>query len=198
MIQHSTQLLDDFSKQLNSRFNLMDFLEAESLFVKFLESKTQSNIVYPLTLPCDRPIFLQLANFGYRELLESLVSRMTIIDEATDVYCSKIEKETFGLFKSIVEHEVKKAKVVTDVKEGVFQIRCSQLMMELIWSPVSQFHGEVVNQLAYFERLIVAKSLTSSRTDAIASIFLNSKAPTPYSYFILAFLAENLGIPLQI
>lgn len=198
MIQFDNAMLEDFSKHFNSRINLMDFLDAAPLFTAVLNKKVPPNLVFPIKLPCSPSTFAQLESFGYQHLLEKILELATVIPEAQDVYCSKIEKETFELFRALFLVELKKVKVVVDREEGYFVIRCSQLVTDLIWSPISQFHGEVTIQLEYFERMIRMKSMSASRESAIASLYLNSKVPTPFSYFILAFVAENMGIPLKL
>ena len=198
MIQHDNSMIEDFSKHFNARLNLTDFLDAAPLFTAILNKEVPPNLVYPLTLPCRGITFLQLRDFGYQELLDKVLRQIKIISEAQDVYCSKIDQGTFELFRDIFHDELKKAKVVEDEQQGCFVIRCSQLVMDLIWSPISQFHGEVIIQLEYFERMIQLRSISASRENAAASLYLNSKVPTPFSYFILAFVAENLGIPLKL
>jgi hypothetical protein len=41
-------------------------------------------------------------------------------------------------------------------------------------------------------------NMTSDNAKVSDHLFINSKAPDPFSYFILAFVAENLKIPLKI
>lgn len=198
MIQKTESYLDDFSKHFNSRFNLSDFLEAAPLMLEIVNGKADYNITFVLKLPCGQQTFLQLIDFGYHDLLKNIIKRVTVEKEANDVYCSKIYPETFEVYKLLLCEELKLIEVELDSTLPGFVIKCPRLTQELLWSPISQFHAEVSLQLDYFNKLIDIRCQTSDRTDAIKSIYINSKVPTPYSYFIIAFLAENLGIPLKL
>lgn len=77
-----------------------------------------------------------------------------------------------------------------------------RVLIQVIWSPISQLHTAFSVEFEHLSNMynMTEKYLNMTSDNAKVSdhLFINSKASNPFSYFILAFVAENLKIPLKI
>ena len=91
-------------------------------------------------------------------------------------------------YQSYINASKKYLKVTCEHEPKAFYIAAPDLFVNITIAAFSQLHTEVTAQLDYLNRLIAINSLTTSNsyTD---NLFINSKPPTPYSSFILAYLA---------
>lgn len=202
MIQDSVPILDIFSKHFNSRFNTLDFIDNADKLMDILNKKVQKGIKHSIKLPCsDDKMFNQLISFRYTELLDNIIKRVKIEDESRDNYLSEIEAGMFELYDICLSEMVQAVAVKINYANKSFDIECAELFVELLWSPIFQFHTSVLIELEHLGKMVeMSRKYMEMTSDEPAgnNLFINSKVSTAFSYFILAFVAENLNIPLKI
>jgi hypothetical protein len=201
MIQDCVPILDIFSKHFNSRFITLDFIDNADKLMDILNQKIQKEIKYSIKLPNkdDKP-FHQLISFRYAELLDNIIKRVKIEDENRDNYLSEMEPGMLKLYEMCLSAMVQATTIKINYADKSFDIECAELFVELLWSPISQFHTSVLLELEHLGKMveISTKYMELSSDKPGNNLFINSKVSTPFSYFILAFVAENLNVPLKL
>lgn len=202
MIQDDPIVLDAFSKEFNSRFNTLDFRDNTNKLMDILNKKSNINIKHSLFLPCENDInFKYLVDFRYENLINQIIKRVKIEEETIDNYLSEMDCELVQVYSDCLLAMVKVTTIEINETKKSFEIKCPELFLELLWSPISQFHSQVLIELEHLDRIVTINryymEMTSDKP-VNSNLFINSKTSTAYAYFILAFIAENLNIPLKI
>jgi hypothetical protein len=199
MLLDNSKMLNDFSKHLNSRFTSLDFLNATEKLVRILNNPESDNQPYYILLPCHvKNLYEQLVKFKYISLLEEMINRITIDSKCHDVFISEMDNSLFQLYLEYI-HSMKNYSVINlNNEEYRFEIRSTEIFVDLTIPLFSQLHNELISQLEYFNRLIEINSMTASHSNYTDNLYIQSRVSNSYSYFILAFLAENLGINLSL
>lgn len=202
MIQDATPILDAFSTHFNSRFNTLDFIDNADKLMDILNKKVRKDLKHAIKLPCrHNKIFNQLISFRYLELLGEIIKRVKIEHESRDNFLSEMQPEMLFLYENCLSFMVKSATIKINYANRSFDIECQQLFVELLWSPISQFHTLVLVELEHLNKMAEISTKYAEITSdnpANNNLFINSKVSTPFSYFILAYIAENLKIPLKL
>lgn len=142
-------------------------------------------------------MFNQLVKFRYTELLDAMISRIGIEDDGIEIYTSEMDAALLDFYRIYIEAAKKKVMTGSDPASLKFTIQCPELFLDLTISLFSQLHTEVTSQLAYFNSLGEVYSKFSDKPYS-ENLYLHSRVSNPYSYFILAYLAENLGVKLKL
>ncbi|WP_461637331.1 hypothetical protein [Labilibaculum euxinus] len=190
MILNHDNLIDDFSKHFNSRLTSLDFINNAQQLLDLLKKQPENSF---MSLPCmQEEIFNQLHDFDYQALLKEICDRIILCDEFIENFTSEMQVELVTLYIAFINEFRNKLSVIPNQEKLSFDIHGSELLIDLTISSFSLFHTELTSQLDYFNQLI---RLNNGYTE---NLFLNSKASTSYSYFIMAYLAENLNIKLEL
>jgi hypothetical protein len=199
MIQENNYMLDEFSKHFNTRFTSLDYINSVESLVSLINNKTIDQKGINLMLPCEsNKVFQQLVDFKYSNLLKEIIKRIKIESESLEIYTSEMQDELVELYQTNLISLASRVNINENPESRNFDINCHELFAELAWSPLSQFHVEVTNQLEYFNELIDMSSKYSGIDNYTANFYINSKVATSFSYFAIAYLAENLKIPLKL
>jgi len=202
MIQDCPPILEIFYKQFNSRLNTLDFINNLGLLIDILNNKENKELIYSIILPCEDSVQLnQLISFRFDSLLDNIIKNIKIEEESKDNYLSEMDNELLLIYEKHIKLMIKRTTVVIDYKSNYFRIKCDELFMNLFVSPFSQLHTEVIIQLEHSIKMLEVATIPSEfeiTNTKKHNLFLNSKHSTSYSYFILAFIAENLNIPLKV
>lgn len=187
MITENKFLIKDFLKQFNSRLSSLDFvLKASQMKSNYDPFQNQA-----LILPVDDPIIQnQLLDSDYISLIQLIVKNIRIEPECSDVFDSEMDENLMEFYTTFLLKESEKMKVI--VNEGRIIILTNDMMADLLWSPISQFHAEIVETFRQFNQYIDA---LQGHKEAL---FLNANTSTAFSYFIQIWVAESLGIPLNL
>ncbi len=202
MIQDDPIILDAFSKEFNSRFSTLDFIDNSDKLMDILNKKVKTDIRHSILLPCgDDKIFNHLISFRYNNLISQIIKRVKIEEETIDNYLSEMQAEMVQIYSDCLLAMVNITTIEINGTNKSFDIKCPELLVELLWSPISQFHTQVLFELEHLDKLVEMNrhymEMTSDNP-VTSNLFINSKTSTAYSYFILAFIAENLNIPLKL
>ncbi len=196
MILDNNQIILDFSKHFNSRFTSLDFLNSTYILTDILNLKDIPSTY--IILPCDKKMFEQLVDFKYHLLLEKIIKGITLEKESLEIYTSEMEEDLVLFYIDYVTSIREKTVVKTNPKNNSFEIHTSKLFLNIVISAFSQLHTELTAQLEYFNKLIEINSKYAPTENYTENLFINSKVPTAYSYFVIAFIAENLNIKLKL
>lgn len=198
MIDDYPQILAEFSKHFNSRFNSLDFMNNANELVNLLNGQKSKKQLILLSVS-NQEIFKQLKKYNYQNLLYEIISRIKIEEEAHDVYTSEIGEGLFNAYEQYLIKATSLTEIIANEHDNRFELHCPSLLRDLIFNPIAQLHNEIVIQLNHFNEILGVANKYSKITGVSGSnIFINSKVPTPYSYFVIAYLAENLNIPLTL
>ncbi|MBL7699098.1 MAG: hypothetical protein JNK79_13115 [Chitinophagaceae bacterium] len=200
MIQNSEFMLDELSKHFNARLIPKDFTDNLPLLADILNGKLPPpEMRHCLKLPLgEEKVFRQLISFGYPELIGNIIKRVQIETESYDNFRSEMSYETVEWYKEVVFQLAKVVDIEVSEPDRMIYIVCPEILVELLWCPLSQFHTSVLSQLEHFNRFNDIFAIYADTSDSPPNLFVNSKAPTSFSYFIIAYIAENLNIPLSI
>jgi len=202
MILDNIEIIDNFSLHFNCRLTSLDFVDNVSELIALVNNKGGEVIESAIFLPCGSAVILdQLVKFDYPNLLKEICKRVTINKELLDIYNSEMQIELVGLYVAYLRHSNQQIEIKLNPETHSFAIICQDLFVNLTISAFSQFHTEILAQLVHFNELIekIGKynSITSDSNLPTDNLFINSKVPTAFSYFIIAYLAENLYIRLK-
>ena len=203
MILKETLVMKEFSKRFNSKLNSLDFTEYAPRLMDIINNKVDLNQKFKIGLPCkNENVFNQLVSFDYIELISELIKRLKIEEECYDNFLSLMEPNLIELYIDVILKMKPLTLIEANNSTLSFDVHCPELMMHLLWSPISQLHFSIQGELEHLNGgLSISKkyyNLTVDENKFEHNLFINSKVSTPFSYFILAFIAENLNIPLEI
>lgn len=200
-IQNNILSINVFSKHFNSTLLTSDFTENVQLFIDAINKKEQP--LYKIQLPCNSIQELEtFIAFKYPELIEKLVLNLKIEKECFDNFLSVMVKETLVFFQLALAKMIQNFNISIDKSKCTIDINAPKALIEVIWSPISQVHTTFSGEFEHLSKMynITEKYLKMSSDNAKVgdNLFLNAKVSNPFSYFILAFIAENLEIPLKL
>ena len=199
MIIDTINIIDDFSLHFNCRLTSLDFIDNANGLTSYLNNKSGTIKKSAIILPCgDGNVFNQLVNFNYSKLLNEICKRISLNEELLDIYKSEMSTELVELYNDYLKQNNKLVDIKLNPNSYSFEIICQDLFVNLTISAFSQFHTEITGQLDYFNKLIEMNSVTSDSNHYTDNLFINSKVSTAFSYFIIAYLAENLKIKLKL
>lgn len=199
MILDNIKIIDNFSLHFNCRLTSLDFIDNANELTTYLNSKNGIIKKSVILLPCsDRDVFYQLVNFNYSKLLNEICQRINLNEDLLDIYNSEMHKELVEIYNDYLKQNNKLVDIKLNPNSYSFEIICQDLFVNLTISAFSQFHTELIGQLEYFNKLIEINSATSNSKHYTDNLFINSKVSTAFSYFIIAYLAENLKIKLNL
>jgi len=199
MILDNINIIDNFSLHFNCRLTSLDFIDNVNELTSYLNNKNGIIKKSVIILPCsDREVFNQLVNFNYSKLLNEICQRINLNEELLDIYKSEMQTELLELYNDYLKQNNKLVNIKLNANSYSFEIICQDLFINLTISAFSQFHTELTCQLDYFNKLIEMNSVTSDSNHYTDNLFINSKVSTAFSYFIIAYLAENLKIKLNL
>ncbi len=198
MIIENLEMIRAFSKHFNTRITTSDYVNNSAQMVDLLNKKSQ-DLKNLIVLPCEEEvIYQQLVKFRYPELLYLLSQNIFVHPEFYDIYLSDLDKNLFECFLWYLDFSKKHLKVDGRPSFNTFEITGPNLFLDITIGAFSQFHTEITSQLNYFNGLIALNSKTSDCVTNTDNLFINSKVSTAYSYFVIAYLGENLNIKLQL
>lgn len=186
MIIDNNLLLEDFYRLFNSRLNPLDFVLKTMQLNNGYNPLQKETLLLPIH---DKVIYSQLQNSNYIKLVELIIKNIKIEPSCIDVFESELDKEMVCVFKKFLLRERVNVKIIDD-NEKIY-IETNDMMADLIWTPLSQFHTETVASFNHFNQFINALNGEKEL------LFLNANAPTAFSYFIKIWVAESLGIKLN-
>lgn len=199
MILENINIIDNFSLHFNCRLTSLDFINNVNELTYYLNNKNETIKKSVIILPCsDRDVFNQLVDFKYSKLLNEICQRIYLNEELLDIYKSEMQIELVDLYNDYLKHNNKLVDIRLNPNSYSFEIICQDLFVNLTISAFSQLHTELTSQLDYFNKLIEINSVTCDSANYTDNLFINSKVSTAFSYFIIAYLAENLKIKLNL
>lgn len=199
MILDNINIIENFSLHFNCRLTSLDFIDNVSELTLYLNNKNGRIKKSVIILPCGNGnVFNQLVNFNYTKLLNEICQRINLNEELLDIYKSEMQTELLELYNDYLKQNNKLVDIKLNPDTCSFEIICQDLFVNLTISAFSQFHTELTSQLDYFNKLIEMNSLTADSNHYTDNLFINSKVSTAFSYFIIAYLAENLKIKLNL
>lgn len=203
MIQDNTEILKQFSKEFNLKILASEFEQNSHLITMILNGKLKINTLDKIIHKFrSKQILEEFVKFNYINLIEYLLINSKIEEECIDNYLSIMDKNLFEIILRLLEEMKKYISVSVNDKLNTLEITCPILFREIIWYPISQIHNAMLIEYEHLSKLVgITKhylSKTSDKTDISESLFINSKVATSFSYFILAYVGQNLGIPLKI
>ena len=205
MIQNSAAILDEFSRYFNARLDTVNFVfHAENLKI-FLNGENPLNEDCFMTMRFENnpSAFDQLIAFGYPELLYEIIKRLKIENEMLDIFRTQMSDEYIQAYNMCLKEMASMTLILIDTTNRIIKIQCMEFFIGLFWPPLSQFHTTVCSELQRLNNLITMESESASfRKNSDAPMlrpkfYLESKASTPFFFFITAFIAENLKIPIN-
>lgn len=203
MIQENTEILKQFSKEFNLKILASEFERNSHIITLLLNGKLKINTVDKIVLKFENEkVREEFERFKYVNLIEYLLSNSKIEEECIDNYLSIIDRNLFQIILSLIAEMKKHISISINNKLNTIEISCPILFREVIWYPISQIHNTMMIEYNHLKEFVdITKfylSKTSEKTDIGENLFINSKVATPFSYFILAYIGQNLGIPLKL
>lgn len=200
-IQNDILSIKVFSKHFNSTLLTSDFTDNIQLFIDTINKNDQS--LYKIRLPCNNINELEtFMAFKYPELIEKLVENLKIEEECFDSFLSVMVQDTLVFFQFALEKMTRNFNISINKSKCTIDINAPKPLIEVIWSPISQVHtaffAEYENLYKMYKTTEKYVNMTSDNAKLGNHLFLNAKVSNPFSYFILAFIAENLGISLKL
>ena len=200
-IQNDILSIKVFSKHFNSTLLISDFTENVRLFIDALKKKEQPK--HKIQLPCNNIEELDtLIKFEYPELIKKLVENFKIEEECFDNCLSVMTEETLEFFQFSLSQMTRNFNISIDRSTCTIDINGPKALIAIIWSPISQVHTAFSVEFEHLSKMYKTTekylNMTSENYKVSDHLFLNSKVSNPFSYFILAFVAENLKIPLKV
>jgi len=132
--------------------------------------------------------FAALSHSGYKDLIDFITTNIKFIDSCDDVYKSEIRDTEFQIFKQLVSKAQNNIMVSMNIEEMTFEIECADVIADLMFTPLSHFHHEVVlaiNQFGEYKKL--------QEKYPGAKFNPEGKNPTALSNFIEHWVFEALG-----
>jgi len=187
MILNNKILIYDFVKHFNARLSPLDFVLKTKQLSHEYDPRQNQALILPVN---DGLIFSQLIKAKYATFIEHILRQIEIYPSCNDIFYSEIETEIMDFYKMFLLQERLKFKIEYN-NNNAFMLHTNDMMADLIWSPVSQLHSEIVETYRYFNQFIGAFGGNTK------NLFINANAPTAFSCFIQIWVAENLKIPLN-
>jgi hypothetical protein len=199
MILDNSKIIADFSKHFNCRLTSLDFIENVGELLSLLNNKSETTKKSTIILPCgNKETFNQLVKFNYSKLLNEICQRIILNEELLDIYKSEMQKELVQFYNDYLKQNSKLVEININHHKNLFEITSQDLFVNLTISAFSQFHTELIGQIVFFNKIIEINSTTSDSNKQTDNLYINSKVSTAFSYFIIAYLAENMNIKLKL
>ncbi|TSD63861.1 hypothetical protein FFF34_014935 [Inquilinus sp. KBS0705] len=196
MIIDDIEMLKAFSRHFNSRITTSDFINNSSQMVAILNKTPES--ISAIWLPCDNErLYKQLVGSRYAELLYKLAQGIIIESQLRDIYLSDIDGTLFNIYIEYLEQAKRKITIKLNAENYQFQIIAPELFVDITISAFSQLHTELTAQFDIFNNL-TAGLMSESGQSHPENLFINSKASTAFSSFILTYVGQSLNIKLHI
>jgi hypothetical protein len=199
MILDNSKIIADFSKHFNCRLTSLDFIENLGQLISLLNNKSEIIKKSTIILSCgNEETFNQLVKFNYPKLLNEICQRIILNEELLDIYKSEMHKELVQFYNDYFKQNSKFVEINNNHQKNSFEIICQNLFVDLTISAFSQFHTELIGQLVFFNKIIEINRTTSDSNKQTDNFYIHSKVSTAFSYFIIAYLAENMNIKLKL
>jgi len=177
-----------FCEHINSRLCVKDFLDkTRELATKGYDPNAQATLVFPIKHGIAvKPLF----DSDYAVLVRTICNRIAITPHAVDSFRSELDDSLMEFFIDAISAQSKQVSVTPDPSRPVFLVQLPDLLSDLIIAPLSQLHSEIVENCQHFAEMIEAVEGDPKR------LFLNARASSAFSMFVLTWVANRMHVPL--
>ncbi|WP_425618995.1 hypothetical protein NA78x_002722 [Anatilimnocola sp. NA78] len=178
-----------FCDHINSRLCVIDFIyKFRELQVPGYNPHAPATLILPIN---QAPALTPLFESDYAALIQAVCNRVTISSHSLDAFRSELDDETVSFFIEAISVQRTRVSVIADPARHAYVVALPDFLSDLILPALSQMHTAVVAQCCHFAEMIAARGGNAAR------IFLNARASSAFSMFILTWVANRMSVPLR-
>ncbi len=196
------QIFHEFMLAFNSQLSTNDFLWTyAALNVKNPSLQISLTEKDKVSLGCKKKeLYVALQGTEYIELLKKIIVNIRIENFAFDVFRSEMSESIIVFYNQLINHSKKNFDLIQNDQDQSFIINGDKVFLKVIENALHQLHNEILLHLDDFLRYQREyKPLIDliEKNEDSKGLLINRKVTSPFSYFVIAFLCENLNFQIN-
>jgi len=140
-------------------------------------------------LPIESDVAQGIFNLHYERLLSGVCRSFRFVPAMSDVLISEMNAESLVIVSEFLDAARSACTVTAEPERNRFQIAGPELFTEMLLTPISQFHMEVVLHFRTLRRYVDLVDGDTSR------LYSRPLASSSFSAFLEGWVTSQLGIP---
>lgn len=179
---HNPMIMNLLYKEFSSRFCVLDFRCIKFEQIGFRE-KEMSGLL--LTIDQNTKEYIAfLDKYDYPQLIANMLMYCELSENLKDACMPFISNEEFEHIKN--EFAIVQKHLCYQWQDRGLMFKCSELFIDIVMYPLSQFHHEIIKALDLF--LFIKKARPEME------LFLQAESPSLYTQFSQFWVAEKLDM----
>lgn len=180
------EIIDTLSSEFKARLCPLDAIKSFNNARRGYDLTALDTILFPVSRP---EVLRSLLDFGYTDLLHTLLSKIEIHQNAFDTFLSEIDTQFLELIEKVLKEQSGQITISAD-QRGLLA-KAPNFLLDFSLPAISQIHSEVELHSNQFHDLL---RTVGGRTEML---FLNAKGASRASNAIMCWVASNMGIPMD-
>lgn len=186
MIIDNNIVFERLCAEFSARFSALDIKKVSNYDLR----QNEENAILFCHIATNQQTNIQLLmENGYHRLIIDLLLNCELTDNLKEASKPFVNEKAFYDIKEAF-HQAQKHCSYAWEEDGLY-ISASEILVDIVLFPVSQFHTQIINSLDRFREFI---EIGGSPT----MFFLNSQSPSFFTQFSDFWVANILGIPVSV